>query len=190
MRQLVIGLCGVALLLVGCTRVSPNISHKQEVAKNPRFYADYVHLERDMMKVYEQLPQQKWKGVIAIARGGLYPGLFLAHKLELRHIETLSLASYGKDEKQKELRALQMFDFKNKNAGQGWLVIDDLVDSGKTLAWVRKRLPKAHYVTIYVKPKGKHFVDTYAKEVSQDTWIEFPWEKDFSFAKMKCVEVS
>jgi xanthine phosphoribosyltransferase len=29
---------------------------------------------------------------------------------------------------------------------------------------------------IYAKPLGRALVDTYVTEVSQDTWIYFPWE--------------
>lgn len=146
--------------------------------ENPRFYADYVHLEKDMASLYQKLPQKKWKGIIGVARGGLYPCLFLAHKLNIRHIETLSLASYGQDEKQNHLKVLHDINFKDKNQGEEWLIIDDLADSGKTLAWLRQHLPKAHYAVVYAKPLGKSVVDTYGKEIAQHTWIEFSWEKD------------
>ena len=58
----------------------------------------------------------------------------------------------------------------------GVLVIDDLVDTGKTLEVVRQLYPKAHFATVYAKPKGKPLVQTYITEVSQDTWIFFPWD--------------
>ena len=38
--------------------------------------------------------------------------------------------------------------------GTGMLIIDDLVDSGKTLELVRKLYPKAHFATVYAKPEG------------------------------------
>ena len=61
--------------------------------------------------------------------------------------------------------------------GEGWLVVDDLVDSGNTLKMVRDMLPKAHFATVYAKPAGRPLVDTFVTEVSQDTWIAFPWEQ-------------
>ena len=54
--------------------------------------------------------------------------------------------------------------------------IIDLVDTGKTLKIVKEIYPKAHFATVYAKPKGKEMVDTYITEVSQDTWIFFPWD--------------
>jgi len=41
---------------------------------------------------------------------------------------------------------------------------------------VRALLPKAHFATIYAKPAGRPLVDTFVTEVSQDTWIYFPWD--------------
>lgn len=183
MRQLIIALYLIALTLGGYAHATPNeqtTPPQQETAAtySKKFYADYAHLEKDMLKLYKKLPKKKWKGIIAIARGGMYPGLFLAHKLDdIRHVETLALASYSKDKKQSEIRILQHFDFTDKNDGEGWLVIDDLVDTGKTIAWVHKHLPKAHYAVIYAKPKGMEFIDTYGTEIPQNTWIEFPWDK-------------
>ena len=62
--------------------------------------------------------------------------------------------------------------------GDGWLIIDDLVDTGVTAQAVRKLLPKAHFATVYAKPAGRPLVDTFVTEVSQDTWILFPWDAE------------
>ena len=60
--------------------------------------------------------------------------------------------------------------------GNGWLIIDDLVDTGETGKMLRQLLPKAHFATVYAKPLGRPVVDTFITEVSQDTWIFFPWD--------------
>ena len=65
--------------------------------------------------------------------------------------------------------------------GAGYLIIDDLVDSGHTARVVREMLPKAHFATVYAKPMGRPMVDTFITEVSQDTWIYFPWDTDLAF---------
>ena len=59
--------------------------------------------------------------------------------------------------------------------GSGIVIIDDLVGSGKTMQLVKEMYPKAHYASVYAKPHGKKIVDTFITEVSQDTWIFFPW---------------
>jgi len=65
--------------------------------------------------------------------------------------------------------------------GSAVLVIDDLVDTGKTARLVRDMVPKCHYATLYAKPQGQPLVDTFITEVSQDTWIYFPWDLGLSF---------
>jgi xanthine phosphoribosyltransferase len=42
-------------------------------------------------------------------------------------------------------------------------------------------LPKAHFATVYAKPLGRAHVDTFMTEVSQDTWIYFPWDLGLAF---------
>ena len=46
---------------------------------------------------------------------------------------------------------------------------------------IRALLPKAHFATVYAKPAGKPTVDTFITEVSQDTWILFPWDTEPQF---------
>ena len=43
-------------------------------------------------------------------------------------------------------------------------------------------VPKATFATVYAKPAGKPAVDMHITEVSQDTWIRFPWCMAQSFA--------
>ena len=124
-----------------------------------------------------------WKGIIAITRGGLVPAAILARELDLRLIDTVCISSYSSSETDgdKSQGDLQLI----KNAagdGEGMLLIDDLVDTGKTAKYVRELLPKAHFATVYAKPSGKPLVDTFITEVSQDTWIRFPWDMEYSFS--------
>jgi len=117
-----------------------------------------------------------WKGIVAITRGGLVPAAVVARELELRLIDTLCIASYD-DRQQGEMTVLKRVD----GNGEGWLIIDDLVDTGKTAKAVREMLPRAHFATIYAKPAGRPLVDTFITEVSQDTWILFPWDIEPQF---------
>jgi xanthine phosphoribosyltransferase len=65
--------------------------------------------------------------------------------------------------------------------GKGLLIVDDLVDTGSTGRLVREMIPEAHFATVYAKPMGRPLVDTFITEVSQDTWIFFPWDTALSF---------
>jgi xanthine phosphoribosyltransferase len=120
--------------------------------------------------------QTPWKGIVAVTRGGLVPAAVVARELELRLIDTLCIASYD-EQKQGKLNVLKRVE----GDGEGWLIIDDLVDTGKTAKAVREMLPRAHFATIYAKPAGRPLVDTFVTEVSQDTWILFPWDIEPQF---------
>ena len=119
------------------------------------------------------VPLGPWQGVIAVTRGGLVPAAIVARELEIRLIDTVCIASYD-DKTQGELSVLKRPD----GDGKGWLIVDDLVDTGTTAQAVRDLLPEAHFATVYAKPAGRPKVDTYITEVSQDTWILFPWDTE------------
>ena len=62
-------------------------------------------------------------------------------------------------------------------------LVDDLDDTGRTARLVRDMLPNAHFAMVYAKPEGRPLVDTFITEVSQDTWILFPWGTEIQFVK-------
>ena len=117
-----------------------------------------------------------WKGIVAVTRGGLVPAAIVARELDVRLVDTVCIASY-EEKKRGNVRILKGIE----GEGEGWLIIDDLVDTGRTAEVVRQMLPKAHFATIYAKPAGRPLVDTYITEVSQDTWILFPWDIEPQF---------
>ena len=116
-----------------------------------------------------------FKGIISVTRGGLVPAAVVARELEIRLIDTICISS-DEGDTQEELNVIK--DVQLEEDGSGWLIIDDLVDTGDTARAVRKMLPKAHFATVYAKPAGRPLVDTYITEVSQDTWIFFPWDME------------
>jgi xanthine phosphoribosyltransferase len=122
--------------------------------------------------------------VIGITRGGLVPATIVARELGVRIIDTVCVASYD-HQTRGELRLLKgVSDSTMKlgeGTGKGLLIVDDLVDTGKTARVVRDLLPDAHFATVYAKPMGKPLVDTFITEVSQDTWIYFPWDTGLAF---------
>ena len=119
-----------------------------------------------------------WKGIVAITRGGLIPAAIVARELENRLIETICVATYDDEWRG---QPLVMKAAGAAGDGEGWLIIDDLVDSGATAKQVRSLLPKAHFAAVYAKPAGKPMVETFVTEVSQDTWILFPWDTEPQF---------
>ena len=115
-------------------------------------------------------------------RPGLVPAAVVARELGIRLIETVCIESYSDDKKQGELRVLKgIIDSVKASRGKRVLVVDDLVDTGATAKLVREMLPDAHFATVYAKPLGRPLVDTFITEVSQDTWIYFPWDTGLAF---------
>jgi len=126
----------------------------------------------------------QWRAIVCITRGGLVPAAIISRELGIRVIETVSVASYHDYAKQGELAILkQITPELLAEGGESVLIVDDLTDTGKTAAVVRKMMPKAHFATVYAKPKGRPLVDTFVTEVSQDTWIYFPWDMGFTYQK-------
>lgn len=152
---------------------------------NKDFPVSWDELHRNARALsWRLLEMGPWKGIIAITRGGLVPAAILAREMDIRYIDTICVTSYhsGDDcteaQRQGDLVVLKSV----AGDGEGMLLIDDLVDTGKTARYVRELLPKAHFATLYAKPAGKPLVDTFVTEVSQDTWIRFPWDMEFTFS--------
>ncbi|WGF90580.1 xanthine phosphoribosyltransferase [Marinivivus vitaminiproducens] len=156
--------------------------------EHTRFYTvSWDQLHRDAKALSWRLASSApFEGIVAITRGGLVPAHIVARELDIRSIDTISIASYD-DSRAVEARQGDAHILKplsdGVGTGKGWLIVDDLVDTGKTGRIVRDMLPDAHFATVYAKPAGRPIVDTFITEVSQDTWILFPWDVDLSYAK-------
>ena len=145
----------------------------------------WPELHRDARYLSEMLHEiGSWTGIIAITRGGLVPAALVARELEIRLIDTFCVSSYdskggGAAMEQGEVNILKGVE----GDGSGFLMIDDLVDTGRTARVARKLLPKAHFATLYAKPEGRPIVDTCVKEFKQNKWIHFPWDIEYRFAR-------
>ena len=151
------------------------------------FHVSWDQLHRDSRALAWRLDGRGpdngvWKAVVAITRGGMAPAMIVARELDIRTVDTISVKSYD-HRSQSEARVLKSPDKAMMGDGEGVLVVDDLVDSGKTLELVRKLYPKAHFATVYAKPKGEAQVDTFITGVSQDTWIFFPWDMALQYVE-------
>ncbi|GAP24113.1 xanthine phosphoribosyltransferase [Gluconobacter japonicus] len=116
-----------------------------------------------------------FRGIVAITRGGLIPAAILGREMGCRLIESVSVISYaGEEGTQHEPKVVKAPTAAGD--GEGFLIVDDLVDSGVTAKYVREMLPKAVFACLYAKPDGKPHTDHYVTEVAQDTWVLFPWD--------------
>ena len=145
----------------------------------------WVELHRDARYLSEALHAKgPWKGIIAVTRGGLVPAALVARELDIRLVDTICVTSYsagasgGAAQHQNKVDVLKGV----AGDGEGYLLIDDLVDTGRTAQTVRQLLPKAYFACLYAKPAGRPIVDTFVKEFKQTKWIHFPWDIEYRFA--------
>ncbi len=137
-------------------------------------------LQRDSRALaWRLLDMNFFKGIISVTRGGLVPAAIVARELDIYLVDTICVSSYDWQDHKGEIEILKSMP----GDDEGWLIIDDLVDTGRTAKVVREMLPKAHFATVYAKPAGRPLVDTYITEVSQDTWILFPWDTESQFVQ-------
>lgn len=118
--------------------------------------------------------------IICITRGGLIPLYFLAKKLGIDNVLTISANSYEK-EKQKELEITYLPEINLK--GKKVLLVDEITDTGVSLKGVSDVILTKYNVgelktaTIVVnKEKCKFYPDFYVV-LTKGEWVVFPWEK-------------
>ncbi len=161
---------GPAGAKTGAIRVSSEITRS--------FPVSWDQLHRDSRALAWRLSGKgDWRGVIAVTRGGLVPAAIVSRELDIRLVDTVCVSSYDHQD-QGTVTILKRVS----GDGEGMLMVDDLVDTGATMRTLRAMLPKAHVATVYAKPDGQPQVDTYITEVSQDTWIHFPWDLELQYA--------
>jgi len=151
------------------------------------FHISWDQIHRDSRALAWRLDGQGpenggWRAVVAITRGGLAPAMIVSRELDIRIVDTISVKSYD-HQTRAEAKVLKSPQADLIGDGTGVLIIDDLVDTGRTLELVRRMYPKAHFATVYAKPMGREMVDTFITEVSQDTWIFFPWDMALQYVE-------
>ena len=152
------------------------------------FHVSWDQIHRDSRALAWRLDgkgpdQGSWRAIVAVTRGGLVPAMIVSRELNVRIVDTISIKSYNHQAQTKpQVTKAPQAELMGED-GEGILIVDDLVDSGKTLEEVRRLYPKAHCATVYAKPSGRPMVDTYITEVSQDTWIFFPWDMALQYVQ-------
>ena len=149
-----------------------------QIRYHQHFTVSWAQLHRDVRELCHRLVERDFEGIVAITRGGLIPAALIARELNVRLIDTVCIKSYDHMD-QNDLDVIKGVD----HDGAGWLLVDDLVDTGRTARKVREMLPKAHFVTVYAKPEGLPLVDQYLTEVAQDCWIQFPWDMGIAYVE-------
>lgn len=141
---------------------------------------DQLHRDAKAL-AWRLMAKGPFAGLVAISRGGLIPAAIVARELDCRLVESVSIVSYGGESAATRSQPVVIKPPTAAGDGSGFLIVDDLVDTGSTARVVRGLLPQAHFACIYAKPAARGSVDTFITEVSQDTWILFPWDTEPQF---------
>ncbi|MFH2105488.1 MAG: phosphoribosyltransferase family protein [Parcubacteria group bacterium] len=126
-------------------------------------YADFGRL---MDQLVERLKQEKFTHIYGPARGAWPIATHLSNYfVETKLIEQLDKSAVASG----EVKATKI------------LVVDDVCDSGETLKNVSNKMQKLGYnfltAVLHTKPRRSIDPDIYLEEVSNDIWLNYPWEK-------------
>ncbi|MDM7832670.1 phosphoribosyltransferase [Cellulomonas edaphi] len=119
--------------------------------------------------------------VVAIARGGLPLGGALAYALGTKAVGTLNVEFYtGIDQRLADPVVLPPLLDTDAMHGLRALVVDDVADTGETLALVRRLMSEhcdeVRTAVLYTKPTSVVAPDYTWR--ATDRWITFPWSDE------------
>jgi len=144
-----------------------------------KYYYTYEEFSDDLHFFEKEVKKFSPDTLLAIARGGMTLGHFLAERLETREVYSLNAVSY---ENEKKIGKPKIFNIPNLKGKKKVLLIDDISDSGETLEEVLKTLKQKHpetefkTLTIFYKDHTKVIPDIYLKKT--DKWVVFFWDKE------------
>lgn len=122
--------------------------------------------------------------IVGISRGGLIPATMIAHILGVKRVGSFQVGSYEAGVR----GAIQDLEDRNHliqsvERAENVLVIEDIVDTGNSMAYLKKRFaiygPKIAYASLVVKghkAPEETWPDFYDTLMAEDAWVHFPWE--------------
>ncbi len=143
-------------------------------------YYDYERFRNDVPHLARHCPTFAPDTVTAIPRGGLTLAHALCMALTIRNFQSIRAESYDDTAQRDQVLVRGECDLRESRRV---LVVDDIVDSGRTLAELLPRLQRAHpeiefrTAALFTKPHALVQPD-YALHEATD-WIDFFWERDF-----------
>lgn len=144
---------------------------------------DDFHKDCELLAEKVRKSGRKYDKLLCITRGGVFVGGLLAHMLELRNITTIALKLYEFDQQGQVVEQLSGPDL--PLPGSRMLVIDDMLDSGRTLSYIVEKWGKEYSIDIAVlyDKGGGTLRPTFTARSIPDEWVWFPWEPPIPDAK-------
>lgn len=141
-----------------------------------RFYS-YEEFQVDVNKLAKEIKGYEPDVILAIARGGMTLGHFLAEALEMRDLYSINSIHY---EETRKLDTIDIFNIPDLSKKKRVVIVDDIIDSGETMIEIKKVLGEKFpdvelkVASIYYKEKALLRPDFTAREATE--WIEFFWD--------------
>ncbi len=141
---------------------------------------DQFHHDCEQLAEMIRASGRTYDKLVCITRGGVFVGGLLGHILDIRHITTIALKLYDFDEKAQVVEQLSAPDL--PLPGSRMLVVDDLLDSGRTLAYMLEKWGDEYEIdTAVLYDKGVGLMRaTFTARAIPNEWVCFPWEPSFS----------
>ena len=149
-------------------------------ATEPREILDWATYGEAAIELAAQVVADGYRPdvVLSIARGGLVVAASLAYALSVKSCFVLNVEYYtGIDERLPAPEVLPPILDLDEATGARVLIVDDVADTGHTLALVRDlcadRVAETRIAVLYAKPESVVTCDYVWRHT--DRWIEFPW---------------
>jgi len=126
-----------------------------------KVYLSYHDIHTDCIKL-AKIIKKKYnpKKLVIISKRGLIPGSIIAHYLEIEDINIISIRNV------EEIKSLEKI-----------IVVDDLINTGKTAEIIKKNIPNSKLVVLYNKKSIKKNCDLSLYKFNSNELIVLPWEK-------------
>lgn len=137
---------------------------------------DQFHRDCELLADNVRECGRNYDKLMCVTRGGVFVGGLLGHILGLRNITTIALKLYEFDEQGQVVEQLSGPDL--PLPGSRMLVVDDMLDSGRTLAFIVDKWGEEYDIDIAVlyDKGGGTLRPTFTAREIPDEWVCFPWE--------------
>ena len=140
-------------------------------------YYSYEEFKIDVNTLAKEIKPYAPDVILAVARGGMTLGHFLAEALELRDLYSINSVHYEETHK---LDTINIFNVPDLSKAKRVVIVDDIIDSGETMIEIERVLtakyPDVEFkiASVFYKEKALLRPDFAARETTE--WIEFFWD--------------
>ncbi|MCV3406483.1 phosphoribosyltransferase [Campylobacter lari] len=141
------------------------------------YYYAYEEFQKEIIPFARKIKEEFNPDVLlAIARGGMTLGHFLAEGMGNRNLFSLNSIHYEDTQK---LDTIKIFNIPDLSSYKKILLVDDIIDSGETMIEIKRVLMEKYphlelkVASVFYKPSALLIPEFYIKEAKE--WIDFFW---------------